>query len=97
MHVEHAVAAKLVADLADGFEEWQAFDIAEQLEAGMVWINDWHVAPPQYPFGGVKQSGLGREGGPDALDEYTEPKVISFDLSGGIDGKAYAMVLGTPN
>ena len=75
----------------------QAFDIAEQLEAGMVWINDWHVAPPQYPFGGVKQSGLGREGGPDALDEYTEPKVISFDLSGGIDGKAYAMVLGTPN
>jgi aldehyde dehydrogenase (NAD+) len=73
-----------------------AFDVAERLEAGMVWINDWHVAPPEYPFGGVKQSGLGREGGPDALDEYTEQKFISFDLSGGVEGKAYGLLLSTP-
>ncbi|WP_312866540.1 aldehyde dehydrogenase family protein [Streptomyces boluensis] len=74
----------------------RAFDVAEALESGMVWINDWHLAPPEYPFGGVKQSGLGREGGPGALDEYTEAKFISYDLSGGLDGKLYSLVLGTP-
>ncbi|MEU1208714.1 aldehyde dehydrogenase family protein [Nocardia sp. NPDC005825] len=73
-----------------------AFEVAEQLEAGMVWINDWHLAPPEYPFGGVKQSGLGREAGPNALDEYTEPKFVSFDLSGGLDGKPYGLLLSTP-
>ncbi|MEV0265740.1 aldehyde dehydrogenase family protein [Streptomyces sp. NPDC050617] len=74
----------------------RAFDVAEALESGMVWINDWHLAPPEYPFGGVKQSGLGREGGPGALDEYTKAKFISYDLSGGLDGKMYGLVLGTP-
>jgi aldehyde dehydrogenase (NAD+) len=73
-----------------------AFEVAEQLEAGMVWINDWHVAPPGYPFGGVKQSGIGREGGADALDEYTEPKVVTYDLSGGLEGKAYGLLFSTP-
>ncbi|MFI6321019.1 aldehyde dehydrogenase family protein [Nonomuraea sp. NPDC050556] len=73
-----------------------AFDVAEALEAGMVWINDWHLAPPQCPFGGVKQSGIGREGGPGALDEYTEQKFVSFDLSGGVEGKAYGLLFSTP-
>ena len=73
-----------------------AFDVAERLEAGMVWINDWHLAPPEYPFGGVKQSGVGREGGPGALDEYTEQKFISFDMSGGIEGKPYGLLFSTP-
>jgi len=73
-----------------------ALDVAEELEAGMVWINDWHLGPPQYPFGGMKQSGLGREGGPGALDEYTEVKFVSFDLSGGVDAKPYSLVLSTP-
>ena len=54
------------------------------------------AAPFAAPFGGYKQSGLGREGGPAALDEYTEQKYISVDRSGGVENKAYALVLGTP-
>jgi aldehyde dehydrogenase (NAD+) len=80
-----------------GADEAQTLDVARRLEAGMVYINDWHVIHPMYPFGGYKQSGLGREGGPDALDEYTEQKYISIDRSGGVENKAYALVLGTPS
>jgi aldehyde dehydrogenase (NAD+) len=79
-----------------GTDEARTLDVARRLEVGMVYVNDWHVIHPQYPFGGVKQSGLGREGGPDALDQYTEQKYISVDRSGGVENKAYALVLGTP-
>lgn len=79
-----------------GQDEEKVLDVARRLEAGMVFVNDWHVLHPAYPFGGYKQSGLGREGGPDALDEYTEQKYISVDRSGGVENKAYALVLGTP-
>ncbi|WP_109526736.1 MULTISPECIES: aldehyde dehydrogenase family protein [Nocardia] len=75
-----------------GSEE-RALDVARRLDAGMVWVNDWHVIHPAYPFGGYKESGLGREGGPDALDEYTEQKFISLDRSGGIENKAFAIVI----
>ena len=77
-------------------DEAKALDVARRLEAGMVYVNDWHVLHPQYPFGGYKQSGLGREGGPDALDEYTEQKYISVDRSGGVENKAYGLVLSPP-
>jgi aldehyde dehydrogenase (NAD+) len=77
-------------------DESRALDVARRLEAGMVYVNDWHVIHPDYPFGGYKQSGLGREGGPHALEEYTEQKYISLDRSGGVENKAYALVLGTP-
>jgi aldehyde dehydrogenase (NAD+) len=79
-----------------GTDEAKVLDVARQLEAGMVFVNDWHVLHPEYPFGGYKQSGLGREGGPHALDHYTEQKYISVDRSGGVENKAYALVLGTP-
>ena len=79
-----------------GSDEAKTLDVARRLEAGMVFVNDWHVLHPEYPFGGYKQSGLGREGGPAALDEYTEQKYISVDRSGGVENKAYALVLGTP-
>lgn len=79
-----------------GTDESRVLDVARQLEAGMVYVNDWHVLHPAYPFGGYKQSGLGREGGPNALDAYTEQKYISVDRSGGVENKAYALVLGTP-
>jgi aldehyde dehydrogenase (NAD+) len=79
-----------------GRDEQRALDVARRLEAGMVYINDWHVINPNYPFGGYKQSGLGREGGPDALDEYTEQKYISIDRSGPIHNRAFALVVGTP-
>jgi len=79
-----------------GKDEARALEVARQLEAGMVYINDWHVINPNYPFGGYKQSGLGREGGPDALDEYTEQKYISIDRAGPIENRAFALVVGTP-
>jgi len=79
-----------------GGDEERVLDVARQLEAGMVFVNDWHVLHPAYPFGGYKQSGVGREGGPNALDQYTEQKYISVDRSGGVENKAYGLVLGTP-
>ena len=53
--------------------------VAEALEAGMVGINRGVVSDPAAPFGGVKQSGLGREGAHDGLLEYTETKYIAVD------------------
>jgi succinate-semialdehyde dehydrogenase / glutarate-semialdehyde dehydrogenase len=57
----------------------RALRVAEALEAGMVGINRGVVSDPAAPFGGVKQSGLGREGGHDGLLEFTETKYIAVD------------------
>jgi aminomuconate-semialdehyde/2-hydroxymuconate-6-semialdehyde dehydrogenase len=54
----------------------RAHRLAAQLEFGIVWINCWLLRDLRTPFGGVKQSGLGREGGSDALHFFTEPKNI---------------------
>ena len=54
----------------------RAHFIANELEAGIVWINTWLLRDLRTPFGGVKNSGIGREGGFDALDFFTEPKNI---------------------
>jgi acyl-CoA reductase-like NAD-dependent aldehyde dehydrogenase len=74
----------------------RALEVADQLEAGTVWVNDWHMVNAAYPFGGYKQSGLGRELGPHALDEYTEEKFVHIDLSGRLDRRAFALLLSTP-
>ncbi|MBS1694068.1 MAG: aldehyde dehydrogenase family protein [Actinobacteria bacterium] len=74
-------------------DDARAIDVARRLDAGMVWVNNWHVIHPAYPFGGYKQSGLGREGGPHAIDEYVEEKFIAVDRSGGIENKAFAIVI----
>ncbi len=50
--------------------------VAEQLEAGVVWINTWLMRDLRTPIGGVKHSGLGREGGLEALRFFTEPKNV---------------------
>ncbi|ALJ21704.1 aldehyde dehydrogenase family protein [Microbacterium sp. No. 7] len=76
--------------------EQRALDVARSLEAGMVYVNDWHVIHPEYPFGGFKQSGLGREGGPDSLDEYTEQKYISVNRSASLAERAFAIVVNPP-
>ena len=55
---------------------------AERLEAGMVAVNKGVVSDPAAPFGGVKQSGLGREGGHEGLLAYTETKYIAVDWAG---------------
>jgi succinate-semialdehyde dehydrogenase / glutarate-semialdehyde dehydrogenase len=57
----------------------RALQVAERLEAGMVGINRGVVSDPAAPFGGVKQSGLGREGGHEGLLEFTETKYIAVD------------------
>lgn len=54
----------------------RAHRLAERLETGTVWINCWLLRDLRVPFGGVKQSGVGREGGQEALRFFTEPKTI---------------------
>lgn len=60
----------------------RAFRIAEQLEYGIVGVNDGVPAVPHAPFGGVKFSGIGREGGPWGLDEFLDVKYVSIGLPG---------------
>ena len=54
----------------------KATRIAEKLHAGIVWINCWLLRDLRTPFGGVKQSGVGREGGFEVLHFFTEPKNV---------------------
>lgn len=49
---------------------------AQEIEAGMTWVNQIHYGYDEMPFGGVKQSGIGKEHGAEALDSYTELKSI---------------------
>ena len=58
----------------------RAFRIAEQLEYGIVGVNDGLPAVPHAPFGGVKFSGIGREGGPWGMDEYLDVRYLSIAL-----------------
>jgi aldehyde dehydrogenase (NAD+) len=55
----------------------KAQQMAQQLQAGSIWINDWHMIRTDAPFGGFKQSGLGRELGKDCLHHYVEVKSVS--------------------
>ncbi len=73
---EYGLASYVYAGSADA-----AMRIGERLEAGMVGINRGLVSDPSAPFGGVKQSGLGREGADQGLDEYLEPTYFSVDWS----------------
>ena len=54
----------------------KAFRVAEQLEDGMVGINEGVMSTAVAPFGGVKESGLGREGSSVGLSEYLETKYV---------------------
>jgi len=70
-----------------------AMEVARQIDSGTVWINDWHMVNALYPFGGFKQSGMGRELGPHALDEYTEEKFVHVDLSRSRERRVYDLVV----
>jgi aminomuconate-semialdehyde/2-hydroxymuconate-6-semialdehyde dehydrogenase len=59
----------------------RAHRVAAKLEFGIVWINCWLQRDLRTPFGGVKNSGVGREGGVEALRFFTEPKNICLRLS----------------
>ncbi|HZM65613.1 MAG TPA: NAD-dependent succinate-semialdehyde dehydrogenase [Nakamurella sp.] len=58
----------------------RALTVAERLETGMVGINQGIVSNPAAPFGGVKASGLGREGGVEGIEEYLETKYVGIKL-----------------
>jgi len=60
----------------------RAWRVAEALDYGIVGVNDGVPSAPHAPFGGTKQSGVGREGGPWGLDEYLEVKYVSMQLPG---------------
>ncbi|USG66571.1 aldehyde dehydrogenase family protein [Brevibacillus ruminantium] len=57
-----------------------AYQVANRLKAGTVWINDYNLEDAAAPFGGYKQSGIGREMGSYALDNYTEVKSVWVNL-----------------
>jgi succinate-semialdehyde dehydrogenase/glutarate-semialdehyde dehydrogenase len=58
----------------------RAFRVIEGLETGMVGLNQGLVSNAAAPFGGVKQSGFGREGGPEGIDEYLSTKYVAINL-----------------
>ena len=57
----------------------RALNVAKRMRTGTVWINEYHLLSDRAPFGGYKQSGIGREFGLDGLKEYTEAKHIHID------------------
>ncbi len=58
----------------------RALRVVERLETGMVGLNQGMVSNPAAPFGGIKQSGFGREGGPEGIQEYLETKYVAVNL-----------------
>jgi acyl-CoA reductase-like NAD-dependent aldehyde dehydrogenase len=54
---------------------------AQRMEAGSIWINDIHGSFVQAPYGGMKQSGIGREQGAIAIDDYLEWKTVYQEMS----------------
>ncbi len=58
----------------------RAHRVAADIHSGIVWVNNWLVRDLRTPFGGVKASGIGREGGFEALRFFTEPKNVYIDL-----------------
>jgi succinate-semialdehyde dehydrogenase len=59
----------------------QCWRVAKKLEVGMVGINEGMISAPEAAFGGIKESGLGREGSRHGMDEYSDIKYLCFDPS----------------
>jgi acyl-CoA reductase-like NAD-dependent aldehyde dehydrogenase len=71
----------------------RCLDVAKRLRAGTVWINDFHLINCVAPFGGYKQSGLGRELAGYGLDAYTEIKHVHWDLGTPKPQKLFGVLL----
>ncbi|ROS01688.1 aminomuconate-semialdehyde/2-hydroxymuconate-6-semialdehyde dehydrogenase [Sinobacterium caligoides] len=83
---EEAVAMANDSDYGLAATVWtsnlsRAHRIAPQLEVGIVWVNSWYLRDLRTPFGGVKLSGVGREGGVHSLNFYSEPMNICIKLN----------------
>jgi acyl-CoA reductase-like NAD-dependent aldehyde dehydrogenase len=75
----------------------KARSVAARLRSGTIWINEWHMLSERAPFGGYKQSGVGREFGDEGLNAYTELKTLYVDDAKTRDKKAwYDMVVARP-
>jgi acyl-CoA reductase-like NAD-dependent aldehyde dehydrogenase len=72
-------ASVWTADAARGMK------LAERLECGVVWINDHHRIDPALPWGGMKDSGMGRETGLEGYREYTQTKSVIVNLDDPVD------------
>jgi acyl-CoA reductase-like NAD-dependent aldehyde dehydrogenase len=59
----------------------RAHRVAAALDAGIVWVNGWSLLDPAMPFGGVGQSGYGRENGPEGLEAYLRTKSVVVNLA----------------
>lgn len=70
-------------------DEARGLWFADRLEAGTVWINDFHLLNPKYPFGGYKRSGIGRELGPEGLEAFLATKHVHVGQPTGPDEKYY--------
>jgi acyl-CoA reductase-like NAD-dependent aldehyde dehydrogenase len=60
----------------------RAHRVASKLEFGMVWVNDHHRLDPASPWGGFKNSGVGRETGVESFDQFSEPRAVTINTSG---------------
>ena len=75
----NSTTAGLIAYVIGG-DVGRAFEVARRIDAGMIAINRGLISDPAAPFGGFKQSGLGKEGGFEGIDEYLRKKYIGVDL-----------------
>ncbi len=73
--VRYGLAAGIITENID-----RAYRAADDVDAGNVWVNTYNRFPAGQPFGGTKQSGMGREVAAQALDEYTQTKTITIGL-----------------
>jgi acyl-CoA reductase-like NAD-dependent aldehyde dehydrogenase len=81
--------SKLTFDSISPFDQEIVACVASRLRAGTVWINEWHLISERSPFGGYKQSGIGREFGIEGLKEYTETKHLHIDELGSREKKPW--------
>ena len=58
----------------------RAHRMAAALQAGIVWINNYNLTPIEVPFGGVKQSGIGRENSLTTINHYTQLKTVYVEM-----------------
>ena len=84
---EHIINIANATSFALGASVWsndfsQAHRVAEKIDAGIVWINGHHLNDPSSPWGGFKESGLGKENGIEAFESYTKVKstIINYGL-----------------
>ncbi|CAL1276477.1 unnamed protein product [Larinioides sclopetarius] len=63
--------------------------VANALQAGIVWINNYNIFPPEVPFGGYKLSGYGRENGQAAINDFSQLKTVYVEMNNEIDCPLY--------